>query len=89
MRPVVEACKQKLVDPEIQRTLHIAMHQEFTYEEFDKARWHLKKDKKPGPSGVTNNQMKSWNANKTAKIVFELSNIMWKHYAVQNSGKIG
>ena len=41
----------------------------------------LTKDKSPGPSGVTNNQMKRWNET-TSRTIFELSNIMWEHHSV-------
>jgi hypothetical protein len=81
MKPVVEACKQKVLDPEVINELHLAMHQKFTYKEFDRARQKLKKDKSPGPSGVTNNQMKSWNES-TSRAVFEPSSLMWTYHSV-------
>ena len=84
MQSVGDACKIKVIDQSVQSQLHIAMHLEFT---FNTGRKKLKKDKSPGPSGVTNNQMKYWNET-TSRAVFELSNTMWKHHAVLQFGKI-
>ncbi len=61
--------------------LATAMHSEFTFEEFNRARKNVTKNKSPGPSGVTNNQMKSWNET-TAKAIYDLSSIMWRLHAV-------
>ena len=61
LQQVMKACTQKVHKTEVTNELHDAMHQPFTFEEFNKARLNLTKDKSPGPSGVTNNQMKSWN----------------------------
>jgi hypothetical protein len=81
LQQVMKACEQKELKPGVAEELHDAMQQTFTFEEFNKARLKLTKDKSPGPSGVTNNQMKSWNE-KTARAVHDLSNIMWRHHSV-------
>jgi hypothetical protein len=77
----MNACALKVQNPTATSELHTAMQQPFTFEEFNRARHKLTKDKSSDPSGVTNNQMKWWN-DTTARTVYELSNIMWKHHSV-------
>jgi hypothetical protein len=57
------------------------MNSPFTLKEFYKARSHLIRDKTPGPSGVTPNQIKAWGPT-TMETVFNLSNQMWLHKSV-------
>jgi hypothetical protein len=51
------------------------MNSPFSLKEFYKARSHLVRDKSPGPSGVTPNQIKAWGPT-TMETVFHLSNLM-------------
>jgi hypothetical protein len=71
LQPTIDAFRMKNIDERVKNELSTAMHKEFTFQEFNNARRRMTKDKSPGPSGVTNNQMKSWNE-KTSRVVFEL-----------------
>ncbi len=81
LKPVIEAFKMKDIAEQTRIDLHTAMHQDFTFLEFNRARKNITKNKSPGPSGVTNNQMKSL-SDSTTKAIFELSSIMWTHHSV-------
>jgi hypothetical protein len=81
LNPVIEAFRMKSISEQTKNELSMAMHKEFTFSEFNNARKRMAKDKSPGPSGVTNNQMKSW-SDYTAKAIFDLSSIMWRHHSV-------
>jgi hypothetical protein len=83
MAPVIEAFRAKEITAaqQTKKDLEVAMHQAFTYQEFNTARKNITKNKSPGSSGVTNNQIKSW-SEKTTRAIYELSSIMWKHHSV-------
>jgi hypothetical protein len=78
---ILPAFQPKSQDPRLQAQLHTAMNSPFTLKEFYKARTHLVRDKSPGPSGVTSNQIKAWGPI-TMETMFNLSNLMWQHKAV-------
>ncbi len=77
MKPVIEAFKSERTKNDLSN----AIHKEFSFIEFNNARKKLAKDKSPGPSGVTNNQMRSWNE-KITRAIYDLASIMWKYHAV-------
>jgi hypothetical protein len=60
LQQVINACKLKTQNPNMSGELHNAMNQEFTFEEFNRARQKLTKDKSPGPSGLTTTQRYSY-----------------------------
>ncbi len=60
MDPVIKAFRVKTINQKTKTDLSMAMHDDFTFEEFNRARKNVTKYKSPGPSRVTNNQIKSW-----------------------------
>jgi hypothetical protein len=78
---VLKAAQALPVAAGVKDELHCAMHTPFTFQEFEHCRRHLTVGKSPGPSGLTTTQMKHWEP-ETARMVFDLSNVMWKHHHV-------
>lgn len=65
----------------VSQELHSAMCIPLTFQEFEHCWCHLASGKSPGPSGLTTTQMKHWGP-ETATLVFELSQVMWRHHHV-------
>ena len=80
-RAIATAAQAREIPASVSQELHSAMRTPFTFEEFEHCRRHLTSGKSPGPSGLTTTQMKHWGP-ETAALVFELSQIMWKHHHV-------
>jgi hypothetical protein len=57
------------------------MSSPFSFQEFECCRRKLAVDKSPGPSGLTSTQIKHWGPD-IARMVFDLSSIMWRHHYV-------
>ncbi len=62
-------------------TGNVEQNSPFTFQEFEHCRRHLTSGKSPGPSGLITTQVKLWGPD-TAKLVYELSSIMWQHHHV-------
>ncbi len=71
----------KTVSPEVRAELAEVMNSPISFEEFEHCRRHLTAGKSPGPSGLTTTQVKLWGP-ETARLVYDLSSIMWNHHHV-------
>ncbi len=78
---IAKAMRAKPVPVEVRQALVEAMNMTFSFEEFEHCRRHLTEGKSPGPSGLTTIQVKHWGP-ETAKLVYDLSSIMWQHHHV-------
>jgi hypothetical protein len=78
---ILQAAQAREIPELVKQELHDAMRTPFSFEEFEHCRQHLTTGKSPGPSGLTTTQVKHWGPETTA-LVFELSQIMWKHHYV-------
>ncbi len=79
---IVKAAQARDVPPHsVSQEFHDAMRSPFSFQEFEHCRRHLTSGKSPGPSGLTTTQMKHWGP-ETAELVFELSQIMWRHHHI-------
>jgi hypothetical protein len=78
---ILQASKKKDIPQSVTDALAHAMNSPFTFQEFEYCRRKLAAGKSPGPSGLTPVQIKNWGP-ATARMVFDLSSIMWSHHHV-------
>jgi hypothetical protein len=62
----------------MEEDMSATLAQAFSLEEFTAAIKHLSKDKTPGPSMVSSNMIKAWDAGMIA-YVHSMMQVLWKH----------